>query len=38
MRLTSDYLDRQGSYGVEASNAVSGGRGNPHPHAFSDRP
>jgi hypothetical protein len=38
MTLTTDYLDRQGSYGVEASNVVSGGRRNPQPHVFSDRP
>ena len=35
--LASNYLYQQGSEDVEAINAVSGERCNPHPHVFSDR-
>jgi Xaa-Pro dipeptidase len=35
--LVNDFLYRHGSDDVEAVNAVSGERGNPHPHNFTDR-
>lgn len=35
--LANDYLYRMGSDDVEAINAVSGERCNPHPHNFTDR-
>ena len=35
--MVNDFLYRNGSDDVEAVNAVSGERGNPHPHNFTDR-
>jgi Xaa-Pro aminopeptidase len=35
--LVNEFLYRHGSDDVEAINAVSGERGNPHPHNFTDR-
>ena len=35
--MVNDFLYRHGSDDVEAVNAVSGERGNPHPHNFTDR-
>ena len=35
--IANEYLYRRGSDHVEAINAVSGERCNPHPHVFSDR-
>jgi Xaa-Pro aminopeptidase len=35
--LVNEFLYRHGSDDVEAINAISGERGNPHPHNFTDR-
>jgi len=35
--LATEFLYRNGSDDVEAINAISGERGNPHPHNFTDR-
>ena len=35
--IVNEYLYRHGSDDVEAINAISGERGNPHPHNFTDR-
>jgi Xaa-Pro aminopeptidase len=35
--LVNEFLYRHGSDDVEAVNAISGERGNPHPHNFTDR-
>jgi Xaa-Pro aminopeptidase len=35
--MVNEFLYRHGSDDVEAVNAVSGERGNPHPHNFTDR-
>jgi Xaa-Pro dipeptidase len=35
--IVNEFLYRHGSDDVEAINAISGERGNPHPHNFTDR-
>jgi Xaa-Pro aminopeptidase len=35
--MVNEFLYRHGSDDVEAVNAISGERGNPHPHNFTDR-